>query len=185
MDGGPTQGRPAPCDGAAAAKGVVVDQALWSYLRPGSDIADFGKAWRALQCQIIDGVTAAALVMPDPDAGARFVPVAIWPDAGDLDDHLAVTTEHAMAEQRGVLREMPGGGGMVSLAYPFLLEGRVIGAITLRMPNRDSAEMRRIMRQLQWGAGWIELLDRRSAVRDIAAERDRGQAALDVVVTLL
>ena len=189
MDGDSTQGRAVPGDGAvaskAAAAGAVVDQALWSYLRPGNDLSDFGKAWLALQCQIIDGVTAAGLVMPDPDAGERFVPVAVWPDAGDLDDHLAATTEHAMAEQRGVLRELPGGGGMVSLAYPFLLEGRVIGAVTLRMPNRDSAGMRRIMRQLQWGAGWIELLDRRSAIRDIAAERDRGQAALDVVVTLL
>lgn len=182
MDGNPSGGQATQATGPRAP--TVLDQAVWSYLRQSASPHEFAQAWLALVCQFIGGVQAAALVMPDDSAG-RFVPFSIWPEKAELGRDLTAATERAMAERQGVLREMAPDSGEMCLAYPYMRDDRLTAVVALRMTRADEAGTRRVMRQLQWAAGWIELLDRRQALAETERERDRGRAALEVLVSML
>ncbi|CUJ94370.1 putative efflux pump membrane fusion protein [Shimia thalassica] len=169
---------------AAGKASAIVDRALWSYLTPDAQLDEFTGAWLALLCQFVGGVKVATLVMPSPDT-SKFVPVAIWPENGDMDEALTSTVERAMSEKQGVLREVSIESGEVCLAYPYVLDDRLLGVVALHLSKGGEVETRRIMRHLQWAAGWIELLERRDALSVAERERDQGRVALDVLVAML
>ncbi len=161
-----------------------LDQAVWRRLRAGTSRAAFLDAWLTLQCRTVGGVLCGTVVVREGEEN-RFVPAAVWPPDAKLDPGLASATELAMGERRGVLRPAEDGKGDTHVALPFVVEERLIGAVALRVRARSDQQMRVAMRQLQWGAGWIELMVRRESQADSERGRERAVAALDVIAVLL
>jgi multidrug efflux pump subunit AcrA (membrane-fusion protein) len=162
---------------------VMVDRALWQMLRPSAQTDAFANAWLALQSQFVGTVSKAALILPGPDKGNHMIPRAIWPTDATIDSDMSATAERAIADKRAVLRDT--GTGAICICYPYLDEDRLLGAALLRLDGSTQQEARQAMRRLQWGGGWVELRDAREREHNIATERDRGQAAIDVLVELL
>jgi len=156
---------------------------------------EFYRSWLALQCQMIPGVRSGLVVAGGSGSG-RFVPVAVWPE-GQAIQHLAQVAERALAERRGLVlrgaREVPATGvaeDRVDVGFPIEVDGRLHGVVALDVSVGAGIDMPAVLRQLQWGTGWLEVLVHRIAALRVDLQSDEGarlrfEATLELVASAL
>jgi multidrug resistance efflux pump len=166
-----------------------LDQALWKQLQETTAPDVFLQAWLALQCRLVPGCQYGVVVLGEPDDGP-FAPAAFWPDDASVSPELSAVAELALSERRGVVQ---GEGGESSdseprdngVAWPLVIDGSLYGVVAVHVNGPVSGQLRSIMRQLQWGAAWIEILMRRRSADDEKNQLDATTTALDLVAIAL
>ena len=145
---------------------------------------------------MIPEVGRGVVVAASPATG-RFAPAAFWPDGSRAAAHLAEAAERALAERRGVVlkREADGdpsgpGRERYDVAYPIQANGKLYGVVALDIAPRPAPELEAVLRHLQWGAGWLEVLVHRLGTArlepaSVEAAKQRLQIVLDLVATAL
>jgi RND family efflux transporter MFP subunit len=152
------------------------DAALWSSFAGAKQASEFCNGWLAIQCRTVTDTVAGMLLLQE--GRGRFTPAAIWPDRARDVTHLAKTAQQALAEKRGIV--LGGRDGASEVAYPLELDGAVQGAVVLEIRATGPA-LQAALRQLHWGAGWLETLFRRRQATLDAEQLRRTGVALDVV----
>lgn len=109
--------------------------------------------------------------------------------------HLAEVAERALAERQGlVIKRDPEPGESdrerYDVAYPIQIQGQPHGVVAIDITARAESELQAVTRQLQWGAGWLEvLLHRLKASRpdpdSAAATSERLKILLELVTSPL
>ena len=192
-----------------AATVTPLDQVLWGVLSGEQALVPFARAWLALLCRMLPGAARAVLVLRQDGA---LAPVARWPEGDAGSAQLAHVAELALKERRGVVSRPRGrsagsnlqGAGAAAfvnalpgaqaariddrfshLAFPLLFDGQEQGVVAVELDSVGDPALRDAMRQLQWGASWIELRQRRHQSADDTARVRRGYAALEVAATTL
>jgi RND family efflux transporter MFP subunit len=162
----------------------------WRQFGAAASPEDFCQNWLALQCHSINRVNDAVVVLQKPGT-ENFAPLAFWPEGRRDRSHLAAVTERALREGRGVVQPREGGAPSplpdqpdYQLAYLVRLDGQVRGVVGMDIAWRDESQLQTAMRQLQWGAGWLEVLLRRYADPNEAA-RQRVNLIMQLVSTFL
>jgi biotin carboxyl carrier protein len=177
--------RPTPTGVARPREDGLGDPALWRQFAEATTREGFGRAWLALQAEMLRGVGTAVLVLGPPDKGP-YAPVAFWPDARREFKHIAEVAEKALAERRAlVTRDSTGGAQRFCVASPVQVGGELHGVVALDLSARPERELSIALRQLQWGAGWIETMLLRE---DHARQSSTGQqleTLLDLAATAL
>lgn len=166
-----------------------LDKALWNRLAAAGSPQELAEFWLELQCWMVEGVARAAVFWLSEESGG-LAPAAFWPAAGgDGPTSLLATAKRAISEQKGVVSghraDAPRGGHQCCNAYPFVIDGMLRGAVALEINDRSEEELRAVMRQLQWGAAWMEVAVRRNHARDAGHILSRSGAALDLIGLLL
>ena len=181
MEGAKAEERPAAPRAAVA----VLDAALWSSLAGAAPLERFAAAWLALQCRMIDRAIRGVLVLRG--AGGTLAPAARWPERDGGSPELSQAAELAMAERRGVAsRSRSAGDERTTLfAFPLTAPGSPEGVVAVECGPLPDAALRDVMRQLQWGAGWVELHARRSREGAAEARQRASMAALEVTASAL
>lgn len=145
---------------------------------------------------MIPDVGRGVVVAASPGTG-RFAPAAFWPDGSRAAAHLAEAAERALAERRGVVLKREAGGDATApgrerydVAYPIQANGKLHGVVALDIAPRPAPELEAVLRQLQWGAGWLEVLVHRLGTArlepaSVEAAKQRLQIVLDLVATAL
>lgn len=152
------------------------EAALWASFAGARQASEFCNAWLAIQCRTVPEATAGLLLLQE--GRGRFTPAAIWPDRARDVTHLARTAQQALAEKRGVVAA--GRDGASEVAYPLELDGVAQGAVVLELRSGGGA-LQAALRQLHWGAGWLETLFRRRQATLDAEQLRRTAVALDLV----
>ena len=162
----------------------------WRRFGAASDPEDFCQSWLELQCRVITGVADAVLVLQKPGV-ETFAPLAYWPDARRERARLTQIVERALREGRGLVEPCPSGHGSVvphrpdyQMAYSVRIDGKVRAVVGLEVSWRDEAGLQAAMRQLQWGAAWLEVLLRRHA-DPMEAARGRVRMILEFLAAFL
>lgn len=166
-----------------------LDQALWKRFAGARTSEAFLSSWLALQCRLITGTTSGVLVLGEPDKGP-FAPAASWPDEESASERLSAVVELAVAERRSVIQgddgEQQGAASQEStVAYPLLIQGQLYGVVAIETAARPSGGVRSLVRQLQWGASWIEVLLHRQRQDSERNDLERTATALDLVAAAL
>jgi hypothetical protein len=165
---------------------VSQDHALWTSFAEAATVESFCRSWLALQCRMMAGVQAGMVLLGPPDRGP-FRPVATWPDGRHNLKHLTKTAEKTLADRRGMVsRPSPDGdtsNGHYEIGYPIEARGALHGVAVLEVLPASEASLQGTMRQLHWGAAWLELLFSREAIAGERETRQRMQTALDLVAT--
>jgi RND family efflux transporter MFP subunit len=182
---------PTPAEASAAARPggtfAFLDHALWRQFLGADNPADMARAWLALQCRFIDGATGGVVVVGEPDVGP-FAPLAYWPGEETHDPALAEAAERAMAERKAVVQSDADPSASTTseacFAHPFFVEDHLCGVVAVNVTG-SPAEMRRVIRQLQWGSGWLEAMWRRQQDAEDYAYRERTRMAFDMVAAVL
>ena len=165
------------------------DSDLWARFARAATVETFCASWLELQCRIIGPVEAGIVLLGPADRGP-FRPAATWPPKGHSLTHLSKTAERTFKERRGLITR--GGGepisagsgiGRYEIGHPIEARGALHGTIVLEVMSSSDANLQTMMRQLHWGAVWLELLLSREAVAAEQETRERIQAALDLVAT--
>jgi len=144
---------------------------------------------------MIAGVSGGVVVAAAPATG-RFAPAAFWPEGRRAAAHLAEAVERSLAERRGiVLKRQPAGDASApseryDVAYPIQTNGKIYGVVALDLAPRTAPEFEAVLHQLQWGAGWLELLVHRLGAARLEpgsaeAAKQRLQVVLDLVASAL
>lgn len=173
-------------DGAALHAATSGDAQAWaSFAAAGSD-AEFCRAWLGLQCTAIHGVRAGLLLLRTPDTNT-YSPAAVWPDRGRDVGHLAEAAQLSLTVRRGtVLGLQPDEqeritAGTLHVAYPIEADGDVHGTVVLDLATRPEAQLQGVLRQLLWGAGWMEALLRRQGTGRETRRLARAATGLDLL----
>jgi hypothetical protein len=162
---------------------VDLDPALWTRLVQSASEEEFCRAWLALQAHWIDGVSAGMVALLRPGE-TRPASVAQWPDSSADAASLDAVIERALHERKGVPLRVDGDGeAHVQLAYPIVVGDDLRGAAALRIAPRPPLALQSAMRQLQWGAVWLQNWGLRASPP--AAESGRVADAMDIVALVL
>jgi multidrug resistance efflux pump len=141
--------------------------------------------WLALQCRMISGVHQGA-VIGGPDTGHDGLPGIHWPEerspGSDLIEVAQAAMDNRRAAVRGAARSVGNDGHRRQfIAFPVLLDDRVLGAVALETPARSEAEQRATLQLLQWGVAWLAMLYQRQT----ALASPQLSAVLESVTTAL
>ncbi|MEH6628454.1 MAG: HlyD family efflux transporter periplasmic adaptor subunit [Motiliproteus sp.] len=164
---------------------AFLEPETWSQLSNTTSTESYASAWLTLQCQLIEGVKQGVVVLGEAEVGP-FVPVAHWPSDTDTSFEMTVIAELAMSERKGSVRRNKAisestPNASVSLAYPLLVDEQLCGVVALQTSSLSQAKLRAVMRQLQWGCAWLEVLVRQKTLTPKA----RLAAALELVAISL
>lgn len=135
---------------------------------------------------MISGVSAGLLLLRDT-ARESYVPAAVWPDLHKDVSHLGQVAEKALTEQRGTVLGLGTEDAdavavnMVHVAYPLINNDEVAGVVALELQIRSEAELQEILRQLLWGAGWLESMFRRHQSTEDFQVLERAATSLDLI----
>ena len=177
-----------PGPDATAANGseyAYLEAALWSRLVDAPSAEAFAAAWLEIQCKMTGAVACGVVVLGTPDKGP-YLPVAYWPEESDISLELSNLAELVMAERRGAVRsgkpaDSGDRGAHDAVAYPLLVDEQLCGVVAIEIEHRPEKQLRTVMRQLQWGCAWLEVLIRRKTF----TAKDRLVAVLELVAICL
>jgi multidrug resistance efflux pump len=163
--------------------------AAWRDFRQAPTTESFYQGWLATQCRLIPGVLGGALFHL-ASQGSDIVPVAFWGDGTRSSRPLSDAARRAAADACGVVvRHVPPGDGSGPLrdlvACPVRAQGRVIGAVAVVVTTRSDAHLKALLRHLQWGSGWLEMLVVRREAAEQRAARDRLRDVLEAAASAL
>lgn len=155
----------------------VLEEAIWNSFSNAETAREKAEGWLALQMRQIPEANAAVLVLSDDGDG--FAPAAFWPTREDVSMEVMQMAESAIEGARIVSAGED--NTQVSIACPVLIDGEVRGAISLSA----NGQRRHLMRQLQWGLGWVEALLRKRAMMNIASDGRRMESVLEALSVAL
>lgn len=165
------------------------DQTFWRDFARADTPEAFYRSWLALQCRQIAGAVCGVVVLGPPDSGS-YAPAAFWPEGRRNVRHLAEVAERALTERRGLVipREArrqgePAHRARYDVAYPIQVDGKLHGVVALEVAPRQERDLQSVLRQIQWGAAWLEGTFLRADLGAAVAVRDRLRTVLDLVAT--
>ncbi len=138
---------------------------------------------------MLRAVRSALVLLGPPDRGP-FTPAAVWPNPEFNVSHLTGAAERALRERRGLF--IQGSPGSTrderdpenpQIAYPIEVSGKIHGAVILEIDPRMQKDAQGLMRQVHWGAAWLEVLLWRTDTLKVAATNERLQMVLDLLVS--
>lgn len=155
-------------------------------MQEAAEFGAFAQAWLILQCRAIAGARRGLITHGEPGQKS-YAPLTFWPEGKGGTLALLATAQAAEQERRGVLRGPPQaetsaeGAEVFHIAHPLLVDSLLFGAVAIELSAAGEDELRKAMRNLQWGIGWIESWLRRTQGGRSAPEQKRLSAVLDVV----
>jgi RND family efflux transporter MFP subunit len=172
-------------------QGSDFDQDLWRHFAEAATPKSFCQSWLSLQCYLLKGVRSALVLLGNPDQGP-FTPAAVWPNPGFDVKHLTGAAERALKERRGLLLKADSTSASEHLvierqhiAYPIEVSGKVHGVVVLEVDQQSGYELQTVMRQLHWGASWLEVMLRRTEAMKAADTNERLQTVLDLIASIV
>ncbi|MBB3329600.1 multidrug efflux pump subunit AcrA (membrane-fusion protein) [Halomonas campaniensis] len=166
---------------------AFLDQALWKRLADAQDEPAYLQAWLSLQSRMIPGCRSMVVLFHEVE-DALLVPVAAWPDASPPAESLSAAVDAAVASAAGAARRIDtdaGGESRFALALPVFLESRLDAVVALEVAGADKEGLPELMRRLQWGVAWLETLLWRRRAEQEAQQRERVEAAFDLLAPVL
>lgn len=162
-----------------------VDRELWQQLAQAQNEADYFSAWLTLQCAYIPGARAG-LILAETQADETFAAAAIWPELAGVSEALLDVARSSLDEGEAIVVDMlrEYGGQLqvepdsIALAYPLKIQDRIVCVAAIELGDKQQQNLERVMRELQWGASWLESY----FLRDQSAQ---DEATLDRLVTAL
>ena len=175
---------PASAQAGDSGRVAYLDQALWHRFTEAATADTFAASWLTLQVSMLGNVTHGVVVLGSAERGP-FVPAAVWPEGDSMPATLSRAAESAMAERKGIVHRSTQDERPSQLAYPLLVDDRLFGVVALEFSDCDENELQAIMRQLQWGCGWLEAYLRRADQGDSSGSRERLARLLELTATAL
>src|SRR5882672_6861126 len=168
---------------------ISADDRQWQLFASAKTAEEFCRAWLALLCRQLGGVTAGTVLLESGETNT-FVPIAVWPEpVGDL-SRLASVAQRALSEGKGIVQREPGREpgrtqAPAQIAYPLQLMERTIGAVALEVWVANEAKVSAVLRQLHWGVAWISDLFHRRELQEAGAKMERIGSVMEGIATAL
>ena len=157
----PSAENPAPTpEPQPAGAAAPHDQGLWRQMAEATSDEEFCSGWLGLQARTIGGVAGGVVAFERPKGG-QMSPTAVWPSDFGHSEVLAGVVERAFVERKGIVvrsdAEAQAGERLgIFMAYPIRIGKKVHAAAAFQISPRSQIQLQSAMRQLQWGAAWLQ-----------------------------
>ena len=150
---------------------------LLSLLSQNLNLEEFTFQWLEVQCASLPTVSAAVLLMREPDSNV-FKPMAKCPyDASVV--QLAEIAHSVIDEQCGMLVSLDDSDEPAhAAAYPIMVSGELQGIVALQIDSTKAEDLEAVMGQLQWSTGWLSLFQNQQSLRNADSASIRSKRAL-------
>ncbi len=174
-----------PIPPSADGREVSAEDGQWRLFATAKTAEEFCRAWLALLCRQLGGVSAGAVLLESNETNT-FVPIAVWPEpVGDL-SRLGEVAQRALSELQGVVyRDPERAPAPTQIGYPVQVLERTIGAVALEISVSDETKIGAALRQLHWSVGWLSDLFHRRELQETGARTQRIGSVMEGVATAL
>ena len=178
VEGGPTRG---PATGAPSA-----DEAAWRHFAQATTVEQFYRGWLNVQCRLLSGAVCAVALGVEGGRLQTASALAVWGNVQRSLRPLTEVAQRALAQHnRIVAAHEVDAVQRYLVAFPVQARGLIVGVIALDLGPRSVPELEGVLRQLEWGSGWLEALAlRQSSAGEASAARERLQTVLDLVASV-
>jgi RND family efflux transporter MFP subunit len=191
MPENPPPYRPVGRSGPGSGVGVDPEQTPWRQLMEAETAEELASSWLELQSRMIGGVSQGVVILESAKTGS-LVPIAFWPGDSGGAPALSGIVERAIRDKKGIVQrgdgesdETPPESRPVQMAYPILVGERLAGVAALEIAPRAQIQLQSAMRQLQWGAAWLQNWVLRRTAEPETQARKRLTTALELVALAL
>jgi biotin carboxyl carrier protein len=131
---------------------------------------------------MVTGVTHALVVLATSESG-EYGPSAAWPADASIPARLSLAAERAVRGHRRIVEPpsapspLTGQSGGNIIACPVLVDGKLLGALSVELTERPDPQQRAALQVFTWGLAWLEILLRSQA----AATEGRLQTLVEVI----
>ena len=145
------------------------------------------KLWLSMQCQMLNGVSAAMLVQTTFGIPPQIL--AKWPSAEA--NNAALRQALTQVLDKGRLYLAPDGEGYFVLGQPLVIEGESWGVLLLRLQLEDKKQLPTVLKNLKLGQYWLQFLLQQPdeapapAVAPVLEKNSASLALLQLNATLL
>jgi len=166
--------------------GILSDEESWSRLKDSYDPKAFTAAWLKIQSQLIGAEAYCGVVVYGvPDQGP-FEPTAVWPVGSLGSPALVEAIESAINKRLAVVKNSKRISVVRSpnshvVACPLLVDSQICGAVAFEVEHVSEARLEKILEQLEWGVGWLEV----NVHRNKYTSSDRLDTVLELIATSL
>ena len=134
---------------------VFQDEAAWNRILRATNPGEFLPGWLALQCRLMAHARLGVLILRE-DAKGKLVPAAQWPERSAPSPILTEAASRTAELRRSVLCRAGSTASGSAVAHPIFVRGELHGVAAIEVAATSEADLTEAMRQLQWGAVWIE-----------------------------
>jgi hypothetical protein len=164
----------------------AADPDVWRVLAQTEQLKDFVRAWIFLLARSTEGWRRGEILLGPPERGP-FEPIARFPDGQDADDaafsgKLAPVLRATIERRRPAIEKSDDATSRVG--FPLIFSGHLYGAVLVEAGSDSAADLRRIVRHLQWSAAGIEAFLGRDASRQHRVAADRAQYLIGTIDAL-
>lgn len=168
-----------------------VDQDGWLALAQSEDSEHYFSAWLMLQSARLRSCRGG-LVLAETAADETFAAAAVWPESRGVSEALLDVARSALDEGEAIVVDLyqEYGGQMevlmdsVALAFPLKIQQRVVCVAALELGDKQQQDLELVMRQLQWGASWLESFFLRDQLSQDESTLERLVSALYLTATV-
>lgn len=169
--------------GSVRSLGSPDTEAWWQQLAEAGDAAAYCRAWLAIQCEEIERVGTALLLLADE--GGSFVPAAVWPEAQADVSYLGPVAQRCLGTRTALSeRGSEPHASRLFAAYPLEEAGQLFGCVVLDLPMMAAGDLPPVWRALHWGSGRIETMWLRRLLLQRAGTEQRTRNALDILSSI-
>lgn len=176
--GGGTDAGSLPPGTAAQVPEIVAEAAIWAGFASPRSAIEFCESWLSLQCRNLTGAARGVLLLRED--GGRYTPAAVWPNRRTDVTHLAAAAQDALGKHSGTVTTKE---GSAQVAYPIEVSGIIEGVVVVELAGARPDQLTAALRQLHWGAGWLETLFHRREVQRSQLQLRRNDLTLDMLAS--
>jgi biotin carboxyl carrier protein len=159
----------------------------WSAFTSSTSDKVFFRSWIELQCEQIEDVQSALVLLRDDAGEGSYIPAALWPDESRDLSYLGEAAQRSLAAGRGLILGKSTedaefvSSGQVHMALPLEIDGVLAGVAVLDLRSRPDSELQAVMRRLLWGSGWLHATLRQRRVFSERQLLDRAAITLELL----
>ena len=165
---------------------ILSEGESWSRLKESYDPKAFSAAWLEIQSRLIGANALCGVVVYGvPDQGP-FEPTAVWPVGSLGSPALVEAIESAINKRLAVVKNskrmsLERSPKRHVVACPLLVDSQICGAVAFEVEHVSEARLEKILEQLEWGVGWLEV----NVHRNKYTSSDRLDTVLELIATSL
>jgi len=156
---------------------------VWRILAQTESLQDFARAWVILVARSADGLRRCEMLIGPAEQGP-FQSIARFPEGADGAND-AFMEKSAAVLRAAIERRRPAietsGDAASRIGFPLVFSGLLHGAVLVEAGSDNAADLRRIVRHLQWSTAGIEAFLGRDAHRRNLGAADRAQYLIGAI----
>jgi len=163
------------------------DNDLSSNIISQSQQANVYQQYLEQQCEVISGAQSGLLLMPLDNQNV-YQPIARWPSSPPFVEELIALVEQVIEGKAALVTALENEASeaeIFAVALPIFSDERLIAVVAISAQIKSQEQLTTMMKQMQLASVSVELFDVKTSLLEIDNSRDRLEAGVDLLASVM